>query len=155
MTIEQGGSFMDINASILNTVSQDSAPCVLIADDDISVLYALEWVLKDISCNIVSAMNVEDAIRAAMKEHPDLAILDMRMPKNVKSAGLFSPYAGADICKELRNHSLTKDIPVIILTVISESEGMPESLNAGADEYMTKPFNPEALLKTVKRFIKS
>ncbi|MDQ1328806.1 MAG: hypothetical protein QG641_2092 [Candidatus Poribacteria bacterium] len=146
---------MGINASILNNVSQDSAPCILIADDDISVLYALEWVLKDISCNIFSTMNVEDTIRTAMKEHPDLAILDMRMPKNVKSAGLFSPYAGTDICKELRSHSLTKDIPIIILTVVSESEGMSESLNAGADEYLTKPFNPETLLKTVKKFIKS
>jgi len=146
---------MNINASILDNTSQDSAPCILIADDDMSVLYALEWVLKDVSCKIVSAMNVEDAIKVAMREHPNLAILDMRMPINIKSAGLFNPYAGADICKELRNHPSTKDIPIIMLTVMSEPEGMPESLNAGADEYLTKPFNPETLLKTVKRYIKS
>ncbi|HGE69361.1 TPA: response regulator, partial [Candidatus Poribacteria bacterium] len=105
-------------------------------------------------CEVISAMNVEDAIKMAIERHPDLAILDMRMPKNVESAGLFSPYAGADICKELRNNLSTRDIPVIMLTVMSESEGIPESLEAGANEYLTKPFNPDELLKVVGKYIK-
>jgi len=142
------------NESESDKVSKDRLPLVLIADDDVSVLYALEWVLRDIPCEVISAMNVEDAIKMAIERHPDLAILDMRMPKNVESAGLFSPYAGADICKELRNNLSTRDIPVIMLTVMSESEGIPESLEAGANEYLTKPFNPDELLKVVSKYIK-
>ena len=142
------------NESESDKVSKDRLPLVLIADDDVSVLYALEWVLRDIPCEVISAMNVEDAIKMAIERHPDLAILDMRMPKNVESAGLFSPYAGADICKELRNNLSTRDIPVIMLTVMSESEGIPESLEAGANEYLTKPFNPDELLKVVGKYIK-
>jgi len=142
------------NESESDKASKDRLPLVLIADDDVSVLYALEWVLRDIPCEVISAMNVEDAIKMAIEKHPDLAILDMRMPKNVESAGLFSPYAGADICKELRNNLSTRDIPVIMLTVMSESEGIPESLEAGANEYLTKPFNPDELLKVVGKYIK-
>lgn len=142
------------NESESDKVSKDRLPLVLIADDDVSVLYALEWVLRDIPCEVISAMNVEDAIKMAIEKHPDLAILDMRMPKNVESAGLFSPYAGADICKELRNNLSTRDIPVIILTVMSESEGIPESLEAGANEYLTKPFNSDELLRVVSKYIK-
>lgn len=142
------------NESESDKASKDRLPLVLIADDDVSVLYALEWVLRDIPCEVISAMNVEDAIKMAIERHPDLAILDMRMPKNVESAGLFSPYAGADICKELRNNLSTRDIPVIMLTVMSESEGIPESLEAGANEYLTKPFNPDELLKVVGKYIK-
>jgi CheY-like chemotaxis protein len=146
---------MSINGTNTDKTTRSSIPRILIADDDISVLYALEWVLEDITCQVISAMNVEDAIKAAIEEHPDLVILDMRMPKDVKSAGLISPYAGADICKELRNNKLTKNIPVIMLTVMSESEGRPESLGAGANEYLTKPFNAETLLQAVNRHLKS
>lgn len=146
---------MDIkNESDSYKTPKDKLPLVLIADDDLSVLYALEWVLRDIPCDVVSAMNVEDAIKIAIEKHPDLAILDMRMPKNVESAGLFSPYAGADICKELRNNSSTRDIPVIILTVMSESEGIPESIESGANEYLTKPFNSNDLLNVVNKYLK-
>ncbi|HGE72075.1 TPA: response regulator, partial [Candidatus Poribacteria bacterium] len=77
------------NESESDKASKDRLPLVLIADDDVSVLYALEWVLRDIPCEVISAMNVEDAIKMAIERHPDLAILDMRMPKNVESAGLF------------------------------------------------------------------
>ena len=146
---------MSINGIATDKALRSSIPRILIADDDIFVLYALEWVLEDIVCKVISAMNVEDAIKAAIEEHPDLVILDMRMPKDVKSAGLFSPFAGVDICKKLRDNVLTKDIPVIMLTVMSESEGRPESLVAGANEYLTKPFNSENLLRAVNRYLKS
>jgi two-component system cell cycle response regulator len=145
-----------MNANELKSDLQDTIPRILIADDSISAIYSLEWVLlNNITCKVISAKNVEDAIKAAIEEHPDLAILDMKMPKNVKAAGLLNQYAGADICKELRSHPLTRDIPVIMLTVTSESEGRPESLKAGANEYLTKPFNSEALLQIVNRYLKS
>lgn len=146
---------MSINGTIADKTTRNSIPRILIADDNISVLYTLEWILEDIACKVISTMNVEDTIKAAIEEHPDLVILDMRMPKDVKSAGLFSPFAGVDICRELRNNKLTKDIPVIMLTVMSESEGRPESLVAGANEYLTKPFNSETLLRAVNRYLKS
>jgi len=146
---------MNVNGLEQKNLPQNSIPRILIAEDDISVLYALEWVLGDISCKVISAKNVEDAIKSAIEEKPDLAILDMRMPKSAKSAGLFIPFAGADICKELRRRSATKDIPVIMLTVMSESEGKLESFEAGANEYLTKPFNSETLLKAINKYIKS
>jgi CheY-like chemotaxis protein len=146
---------MSINGAITEKTSQNSIPRILIAEDNISILYSLEWVLEDIVCKVISTTNIEDAIKAAIEEHPDLVILDMRMPKDAKSAGLISQFAGVDICRELRKNKLTKDIPVIMLTVVSESEGRPESLIAGANEYLTKPFNSEALLRAVNRYIKS
>ena len=65
---------MSVNGLISNSILKNSTPRILIADDDISVIYALEWVLEDISCKVISARNAEDAIKSAIEEHPDLAI---------------------------------------------------------------------------------
>ena len=94
---------------------------ILVVDDEISIIYFVEWVLEDIPCTVSFAINAEDAINKAIEERPDLIILDLRMPRNAEAAGLIDPFAGVSVCKSLRNNSATEDTPIIMLTVMSES----------------------------------
>jgi CheY-like chemotaxis protein len=136
-------------------VDSQECPHILIADDEVNIIYAVEWVLEDIPCTVSRAMNTKDAIHKATEQRPDLVILDMRMPKDREAAGLLDEFAGIKVCRALRNNMSTKKTPIIMLTVMSESEGKDESIDAGADEYLTKPFNSDHLLQTVNGFLNS
>jgi CheY-like chemotaxis protein len=137
----------------ISDVHSQERPRILVVDDEVNIIYAVEWVLEDIPCLVSSAKNTEDAINMAIAERPDLVILDLRMPKDKKAAGLLDEFAGVKVCRALRNHDSTKNTPIIMLTVISESEGRDESMGAGANDYLTKPFNSRFLLETVNGFL--
>jgi CheY-like chemotaxis protein len=137
---------------IQDTHSQER-PRILIADDEVNTIYAVEWVLENIPCTVSSATNAEDAIKTAIAERPDLVILDLRLPRNRESAGLLDEFAGIKVCEALRNHRSTQKTPIIMLTVMSESEGETQSVAAGANAYLTKPFNSDRLLQTVNTLL--
>jgi len=92
-------------------------------------------------------------VSIAIKERPHLIILDLRMPINAEADGLLTPFAGVIVCERLRKHPTTKNTPIIMLTVMSESEGRDKSLKAGANEYLTKPFHSDTLLQAVKKIL--
>jgi len=145
---------MNGNRPIPDTDQRKPLWHILVVDDEISIIYFVEWVLEDISCTVSSAMNAEDAINRAIEKRPDLIILDLRMPINAAAAGLIDPFAGISVCDSLRSHPDTEDIPIIMLTVMSESEGIDKSVKAGANEYLTKPFHSDALLQVVNKYLK-
>lgn len=112
-------------------------PRVLIIDDEAAIRATLRLHLKLQNYDIAEAVNGKDGLARACDFHPHLIILDLGLPDR----------NGLDVLKELR--SWTK-IPVIVLTVTDDESIKVRLLDAGADDYLTKPFGPSELLARVR-----
>ena len=110
---------------------------ILVVDDDKEIVGAIEIYLKNEGYNILKAYNGEEALNVISKNEVHLIILDIMMPKK----------DGLETLEELRK---TKNIPVILLSAKSEDYDKIGGLNQGADDYITKPFNPLELIARVK-----
>lgn len=106
---------------------------VLIIDDVKANIKILNDVIKS-EYEVVFATNGREGIQTAMMENPpDLILLDVMMPE----------IDGYDVCKILKDDSMTKKIPVIFITSLSEAESEAKGFELGAVDYITKPFNPD------------
>ena len=110
---------------------------ILVVDDDKEIVGAIEIYLKNEGYSILKAYNGEEALNVINKNEVHLIILDIMMPKK----------DGLETLEELRK---TKNIPVILLSAKSEDYDKIGGLNQGADDYITKPFNPLELIARVK-----
>lgn len=111
---------------------------LLIVDDSDQI----RWFLKHVFCKeyqILEARNGEEGVQIALNELPDLVLCDVMMP--VKD--------GFQVCKEIKSNSRTAQTPVIMLTAKVESEDIIAGIEAGADDYLTKPFDVEILRSKV------
>ena len=115
---------------------------VLIADDDIAICEALERSLRFEGFKVRSALNGEIAIEEIEKELPDIMILDINMPE----------VDGIQVTKYLR--SLDIDIPICILSARDEVSDRVSGLEAGADDYVIKPFSFEELLARIHALLR-
>ncbi len=115
---------------------------VLIADDDIAICQALERSLRFEGFKVRSALNGEIAIQEIEKELPDIMILDINMPE----------VDGIQVTKYLR--SLDIDIPICILSARDEVSDRVSGLEAGADDYVIKPFSFEELLARIHALLR-
>ncbi len=116
-------------------------PKVLIAEDEIAILYVISIKLRNAGYTVIGAANGADAYSLAVKEQPDLIISDYNMP------GL----SGLELCGKLNSNICTKNIPVIMLTS-HRFELSPEKIaKAGIVKCMDKPFSPRELLLEVER----
>ena len=114
---------------------------ILVVDDDKEIVGAIEIYLKNEGYNILKAYNGEEALNVINKNEVHLIILDIMMPKK----------DGLETLEELRK---TKNIPVILLSAKSEDYDKIGGLNQGADDYITKPFNPLELIARVNSQIR-
>jgi DNA-binding response OmpR family regulator len=112
---------------------------VLVADDDPDILQLVTLRLEGAGYRVVQAVDGDEALRLAQESKPDLAVLDVTMPK----------LTGYDVTRALREHDATRDIPVILLTARVQDTDFEEGYAAGADDYLTKPFSPEDLAARV------
>jgi two-component system KDP operon response regulator KdpE len=106
---------------------------VLVCDDEIQILRALRVVLKDAGFDVVTTATAEEALDRASVQPPQAAIIDLVLPDG----------DGVDVCRRLREWS---DMPILVLSAIGEESEKVRALNAGADDYVTKPFSPEELI---------
>ena len=113
---------------------------VLIADDDPDILRFVEVNLSIEGFELLTASDGEEALRRAIEEMPDLAILDVMMPK----------VDGFEVCRRLREDPRTSNLSIIMLTAKSLSADKVTGLAAGADDYILKPFDPIELVARVK-----
>ena len=107
---------------------------ILVVDDDQAVRESLRRSLIFNGYTVVLATDGEEALKFIADERPDLAILDVMMPKK----------DGLDVCRELRSHG--DDLPILLLTARDSVEERVAGLDAGADDYLPKPFALEELL---------
>ena len=114
---------------------------ILVVDDDKEIVKAIEIYLKKEGYNILKAYNGEEALKRIEENEIHLIILDIMMPKK----------DGIETLKEIRKG---KTIPVILLSAKSEDEDKIDGLDLGADDYITKPFNPLELLARVNSNIR-
>lgn len=115
-------------------------PLVLIVDDKLVNLQILGKMLDEENYNLAIAENGVKALEIAQTKFPDLILLDIMMP------GM----DGYEVCAKLKVNPITKDIPVIFLTAKSEVDDIVKGFNAGAVDYISKPFHKEELLARVK-----
>lgn len=114
---------------------------VLIIDDDAGFLYLVSLLFKKAGAHIFTARDGLDGISMLFTHRPDLTILDITMP------GM----NGFEVCKRIRQIS---DTPIIMLTALNDEQEMLRGLEAGADDFLSKPFNPEILLARARTVLR-
>jgi len=114
-----------------------------VVDDSTIILKMLRNILEAENYLVITAENGLDAFKLALKEKPDLIITDFLMPK----------MDGISFIKKLKVQLITRFIPVIMLTVKDEIDSEIEVINAGADDYLTKPVNPKMLMARTQRLL--
>jgi len=113
---------------------------ILVADDEKMISRLISRGLSTRDCEVVTASNGVQAVELAKAVRPDLIILDVQMP--------FAN--GWEVLKELRRHSRTRALPVIMLTGCGGLADEVGGLEMGADDYITKPFNVQELLARIE-----
>jgi DNA-binding response OmpR family regulator len=116
---------------------------VLVADDDKDILALVAFRLERSGYEVVTAVDGEEALRLARERTPDLVVLDVMMPK----------LTGYDVTRELRADEATSRIPVILLTARVQEADVARGFEAGADDYVKKPFSPQELRARVQAIL--
>jgi len=124
---------------VVDINNAEEKPLVLIVDDIPRNIKVLGDILRTRECRIAVATNGPQAIEMVKKAQPDLILLDIMMPE----------MDGFAVCKILKESSQTKDIPIIFLTAKTETADIVKGLEAGAVDYISKPFNSTELLARV------
>jgi two-component system KDP operon response regulator KdpE len=116
-------------------------PRVLVCDDEPQILRALRITLRDAGFDVVPAATATEALDAAALRAPDAAILDLVLPDG----------DGIDVTRQLRAWSA---LPIIVLSAVGEEESKVRALQAGADDYVTKPFSPRELVARLQAVLR-
>ncbi len=110
---------------------------VLVVDDERQILRALRIILRDAGFEVATADTAQEALDALAVRPPDAAIIDLILPDG----------NGVDICRSIREWS---EMPVIVLSAVGEEAEKVRALEAGADDYVTKPFGPDELIARLR-----
>ncbi len=124
-------------------MSKKTKPQILIVDDNPQNLHVLCNTLALKGYSLIAVKDGNKALEALKTEKPDLILLDVMMPD----------MNGYEVCRNLKQRTDTKDIPVIFLTVKNDEEDIIEGFEAGAVDYVKKPFNKAELLARIKTHI--
>jgi DNA-binding response OmpR family regulator len=127
----------------LSTPEPRTRPLVLVADDDRDIRQLVAFRLERADYEVVEATDGEEAVRLVTELLPDLAVLDLMMPK----------LNGYEVTQAIRRHEETKRIPVILLTARVQEADVARGFEAGADDYLRKPFSPQELLARVQAIL--
>jgi two-component system, OmpR family, KDP operon response regulator KdpE len=106
---------------------------VLVCDDEPQILRALRVILRDAGFEVVTAQTAQEALDAAALRAPDAAIVDLILPDG----------NGIELCRSIREWS---EMPILVLSAVGEETEKIRALDAGADDYVTKPFAPGELI---------
>jgi DNA-binding response OmpR family regulator len=115
-------------------------PTVLIVDDDRTHRQILKMTLDRGGFSVLELDNGRTALETAKREQPDLVLLDIVMP------GM----GGLKVCEQLKADEATRALPVVMLTAVATPEHLQRALNAGAADYIVKPFDPDRVLTVVR-----
>ena len=122
---------------------ESRTPTILFVDDDPNIQRLLSRIAEKFEFKIVQALNGEEALVKIKQESVDLVLLDIMMPQ----------MDGRDVCKRIKGDDATKDIPVIIFSARSNQSDRLLGFELGADDYITKPFHLEVLMRKIEYFL--
>jgi DNA-binding response OmpR family regulator len=117
------------------SVDMDPRQTVLVADDDPDIQNLVVLRLERSGYRVLRASDGQEALDLALSELPDLAVLDITMPK----------LDGCEVTRSLRAHAETVAMPVILLTARVQEDDVERGMAAGATDYVKKPFSPQEL----------
>jgi DNA-binding response OmpR family regulator len=118
---------------------------ILVVDDENYILHILDFSLGAEGYEVITAEDGEEAVRKAKEHHPDLVVLDVMMPK----------MDGFEACRAIKRDTELAGTPVILLSAKARDIDQKQGYEAGADDYITKPFSPGRLVDRVHGLLKA
>ncbi len=119
-------------------------PTILLIEDDLSLTELVRYNLEHEGFEVSCTADGEEGWMMAQETPPDLVLVDWMLPN----------LSGIEICRRLRRHSPTANIPVIMLTARAEESDRIRGLDTGADDYITKPFSPRELIARIHAILR-
>ena len=116
---------------------------ILIAEDERDIRELITFTLNFAGHKVIPTANGEEAFLVAMREVPDLILLDVRMPR----------MTGYEACRKIKAEGRTRDIPVIFLSAKGQEAEIRAGYEAGAAEYIVKPFAPDQLTERIQAIL--
>jgi len=117
---------------------------ILIADDNEPNRELLEVYLADVDCEIATAVDGSDTLEKVASFEPDIILLDIMMPK----------LSGFEVCQQLKADPVTRQIMVLMVTALGELGDIERAVEAGTDDFLSKPVNKIELVKRVENMLK-
>jgi|SRR5581483_431476 two-component system alkaline phosphatase synthesis response regulator PhoP len=117
---------------------------ILVVDDDRQIVRLVKTYLEEANYSVLAAYDGEDALRVIRRERPDLIVLDIQLPGQ----------DGWEITRRMRSDETLKAIPILMLTARVEDSDKILGLELGADDYLTKPFNPREVVARVRAILR-
>lgn len=133
-----------LSESALDAEINLASATVLIVDDQEQNVELLEAYLDDLGCSIRSASDGVQAMKELEGNQPDLIILDVMMPK----------MSGYQVCQRIKDNPATRDIPVMMVTALSETGDIERAVENGADDFLTKPVHKLELITRAKSLLR-
>jgi CheY-like chemotaxis protein len=131
-----------MESGVAMNYAQPQATILLVEDFDDTRLIMKLWLMKQ-GYRVIEAENGEDAVTLAKQLHPDLIIMDMMMP------GL----NGLDATRRIREYQSLKQTPIVAVSAYGANEYRAKAIAAGCDEYVSTPFEPDALSALIQRLL--
>ncbi len=120
------------------------APKIVIADDNDQNVELLEAYLSDFDCQIRTAHDGEQTLQVVEEFAPDLLLLDVMMPR----------LSGFEVCKKIRANPDSKDLLILMITALNEAADFERGVQAGTDDFLTKPVNKVELLCRIRSMLR-
>jgi CheY-like chemotaxis protein len=120
-------------------VTIEKSKTILVIDDSTTNIVLLQAVLNSKGYSIDTALSVKDAYNIINRKMPDLILLDLLMPR----------INGFDFLKEIKADKKTKDIPIIVVSALTDQENIQKAMTLGANEFITKPVDVQKLVDIV------
>jgi DNA-binding response OmpR family regulator len=117
---------------------------ILVVDDDEDTIELLEFSLKKAGFAVGTARNGVEALKKVCSISPDLVLLDLMMPE----------IDGFGVCETLKSNPMTATVPIIMLTAVTSQLSRMSGLEAGANDYLTKPFSPKLVVSKIEALLK-
>ncbi len=125
-------------------MSEAARDRVLIADDNEANVELLEAYLADMDVELAVAVDGQDTLDKAASFHPDLILLDVMMPK----------LSGFEVCQKLKSDPATSKIMILMVTALNEHGDMERAVDAGTDDFLSKPVDKTSLIKRVDNMLR-
>jgi len=139
-----GVSLVIENSGLVETKVSNQATKVLVVDDEDAILEMIRFALKKAGMEPLTASNAYEALLCVNDNRPDIILMDWMMPG----------VSGIELTRRLRKDSSTEDIPIIMLTARVNEDDKVSGLDAGADDYLIKPFSPRELMARIKAVLR-
>ena len=119
-------------------------PAILVVEDEAALVELLRYNLERAGFDVVASSNGEEALVIVEERNIDLMLLDWMLPD----------MSGIEVCRQIRRRPDIKNLPIIMLTARGEQTDRVRGLDTGADDYVTKPFDPEELIARIKAVLR-